>query len=430
MVGVREIAEIRERVIATSCAIEPELLMVPDAQRMLADVTAVKNAAATMEALLAKRIADAGEWQRAGDRSAEDHLAKTTGTTVGRARETLATAGRLGGLGATADAARAGALSPEQAAAVSDAAIANPGAEQTLLATAARGSLQDLHEACAKVKAAADPDPDATYRRRRAERSLRIWADRNGVAKLFGVTTPDQMATIKAAVERRTTELFNAARRTGQHEPRGAYMMDALSQICAEWLGEPSSSAGAEAEAAPEAPGGSHPDAPQPRRRRRSQTPRFLGIVRADLEALRRGSVEADEVCEINGLGPVPVSVAQQLLGESVLHLVLTKGTAVGTTVNLKRGPNTAQRIALLATQPTCRITACNSPFTEIDHDDPWAHCKTTELAKLQRCCTHHHDLKTQGWAILEAGGIVSMVAPDDPRHPRNGQAPPRRPGP
>ncbi len=373
MVCVREIAEVRERVIAVSRAIDADTLTGPEAGLMLADVTMMKNAAATMEALLAKRLADDGAWQRAGDRSAADHLAKATGTTVGRARETLATAERLRALGATDAAARSGVLSPEQAGAVSDAATANSDAEGQLLAAAARGSLQDLHDECAKIKAAADPDPDATYRRHRAERSLRMWADRNGVAKLFGVTTPDQMAVIKAAVERRTTELFEAARRTGHHEPRGAYMIDALGQICGEWLGESRGLAEAEGESAPgpEPEPEPAPDAPKARKPRRSQTPRFLGIVRADLEALRRGSAEGDEVCEINGLGPVPVSVAQRLLGESVLHLVLTKGTAVGTTVNLRRGPNTAQRIALLATQPHCGITGCHSPFTEIDHDDP-----------------------------------------------------------
>ncbi len=410
MVGLLEIADIRERVTAASRALAPGALALNDAQRMLADVTVLKNAAATMEALLARRIADTGEWRRAGDRSAEEHLARTMGTSVGRARDALETASRPTALEATNEAARSGSLSPEQAAAVSDAAAADPTAEANLLGAAVRGSLKDLRDECAKVKAAADPDPEETYRRNRADRSLRIWADRNGVDKLFGATTPDQMATIKAAVEKRADELFAAARAEGRREPRGAYMIDVLEQICAEWLG------------APPVP----VPAPAPRARHgRSKTPPFLGIVRVDLEVLRRGAVVGEETCEIAGLGPVPVSVARRLVGESVLYLVLSNGSAVGTTVNLKRGPNTAQRVALLATQPDCGITGCASPFTEIDHVDPWASCHVTELANLRRWCTHHHDLKSQGWAVIHEDGIVFMVPPDDDRHPGRRRAPP-----
>ena len=404
MVGLSDITELHRRVVDTARALEPALLTVEVAQQMLRDVTAVKNAAATMEALLATRIADTGEWRRAGVKSAEEHVARLTGTSVGRARQALETAARLEGLDATADAARSGLISPEQAAAVSDAAAAAPSAEQRLIESARRTSLADLQVECTRVKAAADRDPDETYRRNRAARRLRLWDDGNGVAKLFGATTPDQMAIIKKAVEQRADALFRAARTEGRREPRGAYLVDALEQICAEWLDGPE--------------GGRS-------QKRRRPKPVFLGIVRADLEALRRGAVEGDEICEIAGLGPVPVRVAESLLGDSVLHLVLTKGTAVGTTVNLRRGPNTAQRVALLATQPGCSITGCTSPFTEIDHDDPWARCRVTELVNLWRYCTHHHGLKTRGWAPIEEEGTRLLVPPDDRRHPGRAHGPP-----
>ena len=421
MVGARGVAAIRQQAIAAARELEPGLLALGEAQRMLGDVTAAKNALATIEVLLAKRIADTGEWRRAGDRSAEEHLAKTTGVSVGRAREALDTAQRLGGLGATDAAARSGTLSLEQAAAVADAATADPSAEETLLRTASRGSMQALREICAKVKAAADADPENTYRRHRAGRRLRIWADRDGTSKLFGVSTPDQMAIICAAVERRTSELFHAARRAGTPEPRGAYMIDALGQICAAWLGDTDGNeALASGTVAP----------PNQKRTDRARRPVFLGVVRADLAALRRGAVAGGEVCEIAGLGPVPVATAKHLLSESVLYLVLTNGSAVGTTVNLKRGPNTAQRVALLATQPNCEISGCYSPFTEIDHDDPWARRQSTELTNLRRKCTHHHDLKTQGWATVEEDDVVLMVPPDDPRHPQNANGLPKGPAP
>jgi hypothetical protein len=70
-------------------------------------------------------------------------------------------------------------------------------------------------------------------------------------------------------------------------------------------------------------------------------------------------------------------------------------------------------------------VTGCRSPFTEIDHDDPWARRRTTELAYLRRKCTYHHRLKTAGWSTLEVDGVRFMVGPDDPRHPNNANAPP-----
>ena len=60
---------------------------------------------------------------------------------------------------------RAGRLSGAQAASVIDAAAANPGAEARLVDGVGRMSLTECRDECARVKAAADPDPDATYRR-------------------------------------------------------------------------------------------------------------------------------------------------------------------------------------------------------------------------------------------------------------------------
>src|SRR2546430_16916238 len=59
-------------------------------------------------------------------------------------------------------------------------------------------------------------------------------------------------------------------------------------------------------------------------------------MVRVDHSALTRGWVEGDEVCEIAGLGPIPVRVARELLGDAVVKLVITKGVDV-VKVSLKK---------------------------------------------------------------------------------------------
>jgi hypothetical protein len=412
VVGVRELQALRCQTIDVARRLEPGSLTLYEAEQALHEVNALKNSAAVIEIMLAKRIADTGEWKRKGHRSPAEHHAASTGTSPSRAKDALETADRLAGQPHLSEAAKAGELSPEQTSRISDAAAANPTSESDLVEAAKRQSLSELGDACDRAKAAADPDPDATHERNRKARCLRFWS-KTGVAKLFGQTTPDQMAAIKAAVERRADELFHQASRSGAHEPRGAYLVDALEQICREWMGETC------VEPKDAEPASTGTDSAARAAKKHSAAPIYLGLIRVDHAALMRGHVEGDELCEIVGLGPIPVRVARKLLGEAILHLVLTKGTAVGSTVNVKRGPNTAQRMALLWRSPLCSIDGCPVPRVEIDHTVPWVESQHTVLDELEPKCKHHHDLKTyKGWAVIHRDGKTFMVPPGDPDHP------------
>jgi hypothetical protein len=440
------LCELRAAMREAGRAMDPRLLAVEQAVVALRDVTAIKNMATTLEGRLAARVAEGREWQRAGFASPEAWLAHQSGTSAAKAKEALETAQRLAGLPGVAAAAERGALSAEQVAVIADAAAANPAAEQRLLDAARVRPLGKLRDDCALVKRAADADAEATYQRLRAARGLRFSRALDGAARLFGASTADQVAPIKAAVDKQANELFDQARRQGRHEPREAYLMDALEQICRDWLnGEralPTSAPAADQAAADEAaadetdvnetdvdePG---PDAPA--RARRSGSPAWLGLVRVDLEALQRGAVEGEELCEIAGVGPVPVSVARRLLGEAVLKLVLTRGVDVVHVTHLGRAATIAQQLALLWTSPGCCVTACaRMAGIEIDHRLDWAHTHHTVLGELQRCCDHHHDLKThRRWATIRLpDGTIDMVPPTDPRHPDRARAGPDPPSP
>jgi hypothetical protein len=115
--------------------------------------------------LLARRLAQLHRPDRAGARTAAEALARRAGGTVGAARDALDTSTRLPELPLVDAAVRGGKLSPAQAAAVSDAAAANPATEQRPLELASTASLPELREECARVRAAADPDPAATNTR-------------------------------------------------------------------------------------------------------------------------------------------------------------------------------------------------------------------------------------------------------------------------
>ena len=120
-----------------------------------------------------------------------------------------------------------------------------------------------------------------------------------------------------------------------------------------------------------------------PARPGRTVNPRYLALLRIDVAALRRGHVEGDELCEINGIGPVPVSVARGLFGDAILKLVITSGVGMASVTHLGRGPTAAQRAALLWTNPTCAVQGCNRTRVEIDHTRPWAQTRHTRLDEL-----------------------------------------------
>jgi hypothetical protein len=225
---------------------------------------------------------------------------------------------------------------------------------------------------------------------------------------MLGATTPEQMAVIKAAVERRGNQLFDQARKDGRREPREAYLMDALAQICEEWLrGEvrvapsPTTTAGG-------AVG------------RRTVPAGYLGLLRLDVAALQRGHVDGDETCEIAGLGAVSVTAARRLLGDAVLKLVLTRGVDVANVTHLGRGPTAAQKVAMLWATPGCAVSGCpRMAGIEHDHRIDWAHTRHTVLGELDRLCGHHHNLKSRkGWALVTTPeGVVELVPPTDPCH-------------
>ena len=396
--------------------LEPACLSLDDAKSTLAHMTAIKNVAGVMEARLALRVADTSENKRVGFPSPEAWFASQTGTTASNARAQLDAAVRLANLDDVAAAANAGALSPEQTAVITEAATANPGAQEDLLNTARTSSIRELRNECDRVKAAADPDPDATNERLRSARRLRFSKGLDGAAKMFGATTPEQVAVIKATVDRRANDLFHAARREGRRERREAYAIDALEQICAEWM----------AGGAPAALGDDVAEADQPAPPKKNGKPQWLGILHLDVEAMIRGGVEGEERCEIAGLGPIPVSRARKLLGDSVLKLVLTRGVDVVNVTHLGRGPTIAQKIAMLWESPGCGITGCpRIQGIEHDHTLDWADSHHTVLSELKRRCDFHHMMKTRfGWeAVTLPDGTVTMVPPDDPLH-RDNQTP------
>jgi hypothetical protein len=349
--------------------------------------------------LLSKRAAESEQWKRDGFRSAAEWLAAQQGTSTGRAKADLETSERLDGLEDTKWAMRDGLLSPDQAAAVSDAAVVNPEAEADLIGLAEQESLRRLRDEAARRRAEREDGErrrERIHRRRRA----RAWTDADG-AWNFSATGPAEVGSgFMVEWERLTDSRCRAARRAGERGTREQHAFDALAEMATRSHGG-RSGAGSGTQL--------------------NENLRHLGLIRVDLTALAKGGVGNGELCEIAGLGPISVSAARELLGDAVLKLVITRGVDVVNVTHLGRGPTTAQQVALLWANPVCCVQGCNRMRRlEWDHRQPWADVRQTVLANLDGPCEYHHARKTRdGWALVEGSGRRPMVAPSNPRHPR-----------
>jgi len=394
--GVVDLHELRRLVCRAASRFDPETLHRDDAVAALEAWSTIVNAAQAGQAMAAARVGRCGVPGSAGATSPADFVAKATGTTSTKAKETIAHGTRLGTATQTRAAAADGRLSSEQASAITDATAVNPDAEAELLHEATAAPIGELRRRCAEKKAERQ-DREAIERRIHDRRSLRRYRDADGAEHLHAVGTARDMAKVDLALRSLTDARFAEARRAGEHEPREAYAFDALVAL-----------ADRRAE-------------PQPRQR---DPIRHLAVLRLDVSALRRGHVEPGETCEIAGLGPVSVAAAREMLGESVLKLVLTNGVEVRNVTHLGRGPTAAQRIALLWEQPCCQRLGCGRRARlQHDHVDGYEFRRTkhTRVDELDLLCQPDHDLKTyEGWALVPGTGVRAMVPPGDPRHPRH----------
>ena len=100
--------------------LDPDLLMANECERALHDAAAIESMGATMKMLLAARLAQTDAYKATSSVSPEAHIAGLVGGTAASVRSLIETAKQLGGLTATASAARAGSLSTAQVQAIAE----------------------------------------------------------------------------------------------------------------------------------------------------------------------------------------------------------------------------------------------------------------------------------------------------------------------
>jgi hypothetical protein len=362
----------------------------PAAKRVVEVGAEIERIVAGVRTVAAGRVATTGAWADEGEfRDAGAWMASVAGTTVGRARATIETAERLSALPATASALLAGTLSEQQVDVIASAATANPKAESMLLQTARTEGVKGLKTEAARVEAAASTDQDERYRRaigRRYLRHRRV-SDVEGMIEMRGPI--DRTARVLAALEPIERDLFDEARAAEVRELPEALAFDALVRMADD-----------SARVAELTDG-----------RRAAGTL----VVRVDKSVFDRGATVQGEVCEIPGVGPIPVSVAQDLSVDAFLKCLITDGTDVHAVSHPGRARSARLVTALMELQPECVIAGCHvDRHLEIDHNFPVTLGGRTELGNLNRLCHHHHDLKTRNDLRLVGEGLHKRLVPAD----------------
>ncbi|MBV8162581.1 MAG: hypothetical protein JO265_16815, partial [Acidimicrobiia bacterium] len=179
----QKLAELEQAMGTFASGFEPALVPAPEAEVVMERAARIEHMAATVKALAAARLAETRLWELGGDGSPAHMLARRTGDTISGAAQELEAARRLAAHPRTDAAARRGTLSPTQAAAITDAADADPGTEGPLLALAERVSLAELRDEAARAKAGAE-DQEQRHKRICAERHLRSWTGPDGAWRL------------------------------------------------------------------------------------------------------------------------------------------------------------------------------------------------------------------------------------------------------
>ncbi|MDE3204466.1 MAG: DUF222 domain-containing protein [Acidobacteriota bacterium] len=165
------------------------------------------------------------------------------------------------------------------------------------------------------------------------------------------------------------------------------------------------------------------------------RSPKLVGrpinmIIRVDLDTLLRGVPIEGELCEIPGVGPIPVSLIHDLMANGLLFIsaLLTKSQQVVGVYRQRRRPDAHQRTALDFLYPTCAAAGCDRRAgLDYEHREDWAKTSYTVYDLMDRLCWFHHQQKTHhGWKLTEGSGKRAFVPPGDPRHPDQDEAIPR----
>jgi 5-methylcytosine-specific restriction endonuclease McrA len=379
-----------------AAGLDPEQLTADDSLTVAEVLGSIERHTTGLRVLAADAFPGDDTFAATADRSPERFLARVSGTSIGHAHALLAVGGSLADLPDIERALRAGDLSGAQVGALADAALADPTRHGELVDTARASTLHQLHKHADRIKAAAAGDDDARHARARRHRRLRFSNSADGCGlDLAGHGPATDGALLWQALRLFLEDLHAEQQDNDTRVPQEALAWDALIAMARTVLGQRSS---------PTAGG------------RGTKV-----IVRVDYESLRRRCTQGDEVSEIVGIGPIPVTAAEELIarGDVFLAAVITHGTKVVGVAHFGRRPNAFQLTALEWQNPTCANQRCNNTILDWDHEVDFDLTHHTTIDELDGLCPPCHRQKTtHGWRLVTGKGPRAFVPPGHPDHP------------
>jgi hypothetical protein len=370
-----------------------------EAASLVALFSRAERAATSGVALFAPVVDETGAYAKGGHGSAPEWLAALSGSSAALAQGRLAAARRAAFDPALKEALQEAQLSAPQLSLLTKSEAGAPGSAAPLLELVEKGaSHQELSATAARLAAAGRGQETERARRARvrANRHFRWRQDEGGGIR--GEFSCDEVAWAKVMplLEAEAKERWKKAGAAGA-DSLEAHRLDAFLELMA----------GAKV--------GLHPDPGRPGAR-----PHCVVIVNA--ESLRRGTTKGDELCEIEGIGPVSVEAATELLGHGSVQFLIKDGVDIKTVTSTSR--DLPQRLvsALMVRDRTCCATGCGRRHgLVVDHYGvDFAKGGASDLDNLARLCPPHHDLKTYGgWRLQGEPGNWEWTAP---AHPKSAQ--------
>jgi hypothetical protein len=346
-------------------------------------------------ALFAPVVVETGSFATSGHGSAADWLGALSGSSAGAAKGLLVAADQASFSPSLTEALHEGELSAEQLKVVTRTGAEVKGSStDDLLGLIGQGaSHKELIDAAAQQRAAHRSKETERARRARVHdnRHLRWRQDEGGGIRFEGFCDEVAWAAVAPRLEAEAKARWKADGSGG--DSLEAHRLDAFIDLMSSGPDKRDS-------------GGPAPVA-------RART-----LVIIDAAALRRGTTQGDELCEIEGVGPVSVAAATELIGTGGLQYLVKEGFDITTVTKSTRTIAHCIDMALLVRDRVCAVPGCGKRLgLERDHwrldygdDGP------TELANLVRLCPEHHHMKTHGgWSLTGGPGHWHWVGPPNP---------------
>ena len=387
-------------------SIEVDCIDAAGARGLVEIAERVRRAGDSLRTVAVGQVERTNAWKGEGAKSLSEWLSSETDCAQYEAQSVVLLANQLQHLPVTQAALLSGDLSGTQAVEVARGAIVAPNTETQLLNLSKHATVRDLRDATSRVVAAATDEAER-HRQVHKSRYLKSWTDLDGSFNLKARMTVANGALVMAALKPLQDEVFKAARKSGAHERPEAYAADALMALC---------------EKASNAASGSKSGA----NAKKVGRPNAVMNIRIDIDALKRGHTENGEICEIAGVGPIPVATATEYLGEAFLKLLVLDGTDIKTVAHMGRAIPAPLRTAVEERDRKCQVPKCDmSVGLEIDHIKPFSEGGPASLENLVRLCKRHHLQKTHdGYRLIKIKPQRLEAPPDGVRITTNDSTP------